>query len=879
MPKKAKKLVLLDGNALIHRAYHALPPLTDKTGRTVQAVYGFALTLFSVLERFKPEYIAASFDLAGPTFRDEMYEDYKAQRERAPDDLYAQIPLVKDLVKAFNIPIYEKEGYEADDCVGTLTRQAVEKDKEVEVIVVTGDYDTLQLVNGRVNVLALRKGLKDALLYDETEVVKKYGFGPKQLPDFKGLRGDASDNIPGVKGIGEKTASELLKEFGTLENIYKHLKDVKPALREKLERDRKQAELSKKLGTIDLHVPLKLELQDALARDYDREKVADFFKTFGFYSLLKRLPGGKSGDISKPAKKKRATRVAVIDTAETAGAFFAQLRKAEAAVMPYEEKGTLFGSGLVGIAFHTDALAGYVPLNDRTRPALEKYLADGQAPKIFHDAKRAMHAAADERMAVDGIAFDTLLAGYLLNAGTDVGFERLVLESLAEELPEGGDSQAVGARARALSALARDQRGKLEALATEQGDEANIRKVLVEIEMPLLAVLFRMERAGIRLDGAFLEKLSTELAGHLSKIEKKIYGFAGREFNINSPRQLAEILFVDLKIPTDNIKKLKTGYSTASTELAKLQEYPIVSQIESYRELFKLKTTYLDTLPKLVRPDGRIHTTYDQAVAATGRLSSVDPNLQNIPIRSEWGARIREAFQAESGYLLVGADYSQIELRIAAHLSHDKTMTAAFQSGEDIHATTAAAVFGVKQKDVTGDMRRQAKVFNFGILYGMSPFGLSQAAGLSQEDAAKFIKAYLKKFPSVAKFMERMKEEAREKGFVETELGRRRYLPDIRSGNQAVVRAAERMAINMPVQGLAADIMKLAMLACDDLVRERFTDDARMLLQVHDELILEVQEARAEELAQAVKQAMESVYKLNVPLIAETAVGKNWGEI
>ena len=864
--------MLLDGNALIHRAYHALPPLTTKKGEIVNAVYGFTLTLLGVLEKFKPDYIAASFDLPGGTFRDELYADYKATRVKAPDDLYAQIPRVKEVVNAFNIPIYEKAGFEADDCVGTLARQA---EKEgVETIIVTGDMDTLQLVTPKVKIFTMRKGLKDTVLYDEAGVVAKYGLKPNQIIDYKGLCGDASDNIPGVRGIGQKTASALLQEYTNLEGVYAALEKLKPAVAEKLKQDKELAFLSRKLGTIDTICPVNLSLPDAVAKDYDREKIATLLKEFEFFSLLKRIPGNNQQSTvnsQQTEKKKVGKKAKLLKTKAEVEKYLKTCQGKKVAVYLTKEEGSLFGAAIQTVELaltkeeHTD-----IAWNEETKPPLKDFFEDTSIGKIAYDAKGLMHLLHKENIRLENIAFDVLIAAYLLHSGSDMELDTLILSEIGDE-----DTQDV---ASAILTLSLNYEEKLETVSQEQGKEKNLLSVFRKIEMPLMPVLFKMEQNGICLNREKFQTLAKQLGDELATLEKSIYQFAGKEFNINSPKQLSEILFVDLHIPTTNIKKTKTGISTASTELEKLKEYPIVEKIEQYRELFKLKTTYLDVLPTLTDERSRLHTTFQQAVAATGRLSSIDPNLQNIPARSIWSERIRGAFEAQKGYALVGADYSQIELRVMAHLSQDKALLSAFQNKEDIHRTTASVVYKVKPEEVTSDMRRQAKVFNFGIMYGMGAFGLAQAAGIDQKGAGEFITAYFKKFSRVKEFIEEMKKNAREKEYVETELGRRRYVPEINSQNIQVARSGERMAINMPIQGMAADIMKLAMLRVSEALSE-YGDDVRMSLQVHDELILEVKENLAEEISGKVKTVMENVYPLSVPLTVETEIGKNWGEI
>lgn len=873
MEKKAKILVLLDGNALIHRAYHALPPLMTKNGETVQAVYGFTMTLLSVLEKFHPEYIAATFDLPGGTFRDELYKEYKATRAKAPDDLYAQIPRVKEMVQAFNIPIYEQAGFEADDVIGTLAKQSEKED--IEVIIVTGDSDELQLVTPQVKVFMLRKGIKDIVLYDEKAVAEKYGFAANLIPDYKGLAGDTSDNIPGVTGVGAKTATDLLQKFGTLENIYEHLDEVKESVRKKLETDKENAFLSKELGTIHRGAPVTLDLPACVVRDYDRDVVTTLFQELGFFSLIKRISGSEAlgnGNPSTTSKVKKIRKEKELKTKEDIETFLKKSAGKKVALWAQMETESLFGAGLQSVHFAlSQEESFFVAWTKENKKTLQAFLEDAKQTKAVYDGKALMHLFQKEGVVLRGVTFDILLSAYLLNSGSNIELDYLVLVEYSEEPPY--------FQAPYILKLAERFEEKLDEVSKTQTAGKTVRTVLEQIEMPLLPILFAMEERGVILNTKKFKTLSDELGEELQILEKDIYALSGREFNINSPKQLSEILFTDLHIPTTNIKKTKTGISTASSELQKLQEYPIIQKIESYRELFKLKTTYLDALPTLVDESSRLHTTYYQAVAATGRLSSSDPNLQNIPARGEWSERVRGAFEPAPGRVFVGVDYSQIELRVMAHLSGDIELTTAFKNGEDVHKTTASVVFKVKPEEVTPDMRRQAKVFNFGILYGMGAYGLSQAAETDQKTAAEFIAEYFKKFSGVAKFIEEMKEGARKNHYVETELGRRRYVPEIESQNFQVAHAAERMAINMPVQGLAADIMKLAMLAVAELIEKDFKESVNMLLQVHDELICEVKEDQAELFSVAVKKAMEEVYPLRVPLIAETMIGKNWGEI
>ncbi|QQS21138.1 MAG: DNA polymerase I [Candidatus Moraniibacteriota bacterium] len=877
MERTNTTLIIFDGNALVHRAYHALPPLSSPSGESVNAVYGVALTLLSVLEKFHPEYVVSSFDLPVPTFRHAKFADYKGTRTKTPEELSLQIPRVKELMSAFGIPIFERAGYEADDCVGTLAALALTADPSIHVVIVTGDNDALQLVNDRTSVFTLRKGIKDTVVYDERAVVSKYGFPPKTLVEFKGLRGDASDNIPGVPGIGEKGATDLLIRYGTLENIFAHLSELSPSIRAKLESGRDLAFLSRELGTIDTTVPLTFDLPSASLSALDPKVVETFFRRFGFLSLLKKIPGASSKAASRKSLSEEVS--STLSSLEEGNAFLARWDHAErAAFLIRPEAGTLFEASRFScdIAFQKGETRESIRLSsDESYRALLRKFFGSSIPKITYDAKSAMKLLKTLDISLEGLEFDILIAGYLLNAGGALSLEHLFLEN-AQALQGGSEAPS----ARELFSLRMSLLKKLEAVAATQVPGKTILEVFFSLEMPLIRILCDMEEMGICLEGSILTDLSKEMEREVRSIEREIVLLAGREFNVGSPKQLSEVLFEELHIPTDRLKRTKTGISTASSELEKLKdEYPIVQLVEDYRERVKLRSTYLDVLPRLVDQNSRLHTTFQQAHTATGRLSSIEPNLQNIPIRSVWGERIRSAFVASPGKLFVGGDYSQIELRVAAHLSEDKEMCAAFSRGEDIHRRTAAIVYGVSPEVVSDEMRRKAKVFNFGILYGMGAFGLSQAAGMSREEAATFIEEYLEHFSGIRSFMEAMKERAREYGYIDTELGRRCLLPESGSDNRQIAAAADRMAINMPVQGLEADIVKLSMIATDQLIRKTFLGKASLLLQIHDELIFEVDESLASQFQEAVRTSMESVYLLRVPLVVDVSVGKNWGEI
>jgi len=889
--KKTKKIVLLDGNAIIHRSFHALPPFTTKKGELVNAVYGFSSTLLAVIDKFKPEYIAATFDLKGPTFRHEEFEDYKATRVKAPDELYSQIERVKEVVNNFNIPIYEKEGFEADDMIGTIAGKIYNQEKNLEVIIVTGDMDTLQLVNDRVQVYTMSRGLSKAVLYNEAEVSRRYqGLKPEQLKDFKGLRGDASDNIPGVKGIGEKGAINLLLEYQTLENVYKNIADIKGATKEKLEKDKMQAFMSKKLGTIKTDVAVDFELEKCRTHDFDRGKLIKLFQELNFFSLIKRLQGENNGLNKKNSKVVEKSGVKdfkfqVLKEKEVDG-FISDLKNIREFAFDIKQNE-------IGFSYKAGR-ASALEFNAKNLEKLKEIFENGEIKKVGWNLKKDYKILKEKNIILAGMDFDVMLADYLLRSGEKIEIERAVLAELGEEFSDKDSGQI------SLMGFSREEEAKkicqkvdyiwklkkifkkkIEEISAEQKEYSqtkNLARVFGKIEMPLAEVLAEMELNGIKINEMIFKGISEKISGQVESLEKKIQELAGKNFNVNSTQQLAEVLFVDLKISTEGIKKNKTGFSTAAPELEKLKGvHPIIEKIETYRELFKLKTTYLDNIPLLIAKDGRIHTTFKQEVTATGRLSSENPNLQNIPIKSDLGKIIRTAFEAEDRKVFVSADYSQIDLRVMAHMSGDKKMREAFFANEDIHTKTAAEVNEVTLSKVTQKMRREAKALNFGIIYGMGSFGFAQSAEISVAEAKKFIAEYMHDFAQVAQFIKSTKESARKNEFVETETGRRRYLAEINSPNFNIQAAAERMAINMPIQGLAADIMKLAMIK----VYEYFKDDkdVKMILQIHDEIILEVPEGRAAEISNKTKEIMESIYKLNVPLVVDVKTGKNWGEL
>lgn len=917
MPEKQKKLVIIDGNALIHRAFHALPPLSTKDGKLVNAVYGFTTILFRVLEDINPEYAVVTFDLAAPTFRHEEYEDYKATRKKQPDELYDQIPIIKDLVEAFNIPIYEKAGYEADDVIGTITRHRDVVGNDIKSIIVTGDLDALQLVNSNTEVYTMKKGIADTVTYNKEAVKEKYeGLGPDQMIDYKALRGDPSDNIPGVKGIGEKGAIALLKDFKTIEGIYESLekndkKSEKISERNKklLLEHKKDAMMSKKLATIVTDMSFKFDVEEGKLGDYNRDKVVALLQKLEFKSLLKKIPlAASQGEINLFSqegpelglKLKKEFKYNLVDTPEKFRSFLKELSEQKAFAFDTETEGlNSFEDGLLGISFCWRAgHAFYVKAEKDYIYKLKSILEDESIKKYGHNIKFDMEVLTQHNIFVKGVAFDTMIAAYLLNPGSrqlkldsivfsELGHEMIPIEALIGE--KGKDQKTMGEvpieNVSYYACEDADFTFRLVKHLKKQLDEKVNLGLFEKIEMPLVPVLAEMERNGIKVDPIFLKKMSTKFSKEIGTLKDKIYKLAGSEFNISSPVQLKKVLFEDLGISTDSIKKTKTGYSTAESELEKMRDlHPIIDLISQYREYTKLQSTYLDTLPKLIsKKTGRVHTSFNQTITATGRLSSSDPNLQNIPIRTEMGREIRKAFVASKGYSILAIDYSQVELRIVASLANDKKAIEVFNAGEDIHKRTAAEINGVSIEEVTKEMRYAAKEVNFGILYGMGAYGLAWRAHIERNKAKEFIDKYFEAFKGIKEYLDTTKALAQSMGYVETLFGRRRYLPEINSGVPQVRNAAERMAVNMPIQGTAADLMKLAMIEVQkELENMKGNSEgklAKMLLQVHDELVFEVKDSSLETLAKKFKEIMETVYKLKVPIKADAKYGKSWGDL
>ncbi|CAN5659130.1 hypothetical protein BH20CHL7_BH20CHL7_14790 [soil metagenome] len=950
--------MLLDGYGLVYRGYFALPPLTTSKGELVNGVFGFASIVLRGIADLQPDYLAVSFDLPGPTFRHEQYADYKATRVKMPDDLRDQFPKVREVVKALRIPVYEMPGFEADDVIGTITAQLDGRD-DLETTIVTVDLDMLQLVTPRVRLMTTRSGVENTIMYDVARIEERFGLRPDQMIDYKALKGDPSDNIPGVPGVGEKTAAKLIREYEDLATLYARIDEVTPEkLREKLREHREQVHMGQDLSTIVRDLPVELDLEAARLGDYDRDTVVRLFREYEFRTLIERLPPMSGESAVERSDRLRsvvesgyvpAARVAGRPdgwgagrgTQRQAGGGELQLRLDFDAVggPPPEPVGDAGGdaaaadrsgepveaAGDIGTALAAaildpgrievrgaDRIAelepwiaaqpaiGIAMLQDDPRPRrgsplamavagtdgrvvavdgaaaaseLRRLLERSRVPIVGHEVKPLLVAgfAEDPAMEPLPVAFDTQIAAYILNAALrSQTIADVVAENLDQILPPGTDltpTARVGLEA--LSAVA-----VREPLERRLG-ETELARLFGEVELPLIPVLARMESIGVALDLGALAVLDREFSAEVARLEQEIYVDVGHEFNMGSPKQLEQVLFYELDLPKG--KRTKTGYSTDASVLEDLRPaHPMIGKLLEWRVYTKLRSTYVEALPSLIAEDGRLHTTFHQAVAATGRLSSSDPNLQNIPIRTPLGRRIRRAFVAgDPSLVLLAADYSQIELRILAHVSGDEHLKDAFARGADIHRETAARVLHKDPDEITHGERSMAKMVNFGLAYGMSDFGLASRANIPRAEAQEFITSYFAAYSGISYYMMAIKEQAKAQGFVETLLGRKRQIPELRAANPALRGAGERMAINMPIQGTAADIQKIAM----NRVAERLATTrsrARLLLTVHDELLFEVPRDEVEPLAALVRDTMEGAMPLSVPLVVDIKVGDDW---
>ncbi|HCK66538.1 MAG TPA: DNA polymerase I [Anaerolineae bacterium] len=925
-------LYLIDGHALAYRMYFALTAggssqrWQNSKGEPTAGIYGFARELVRVLEQEKPEYLAVAFDV-GKTFRDKIFPEYKATREKMPDDLRSQITRIREMVDAFHIPRLEMDGYEADDVLGSVAKVAVEQGLGVKII--TGDRDLLQLVNERTAVYLAGD---DSTYITDADVKKKLGVNPNQVVDYKAIVGDTSDNIPGIKGVGEKTAVSLIEKFGTLDSIYENLEQVEKRWKTKFEEHKEAAYMSRDLARIETNLKLKFNLEDAKVKLFDGSKLEAFFKEMEFKTLINKV-ASISGDmnitspspvvrtaktkdgqmtmfVSEPQVVKAETKsnieVIIVDDEEKLKSLAKELSKAKVIAFDTETTDTEeMIAELVGVSLSVkDGQGYYIPVGHssgnnleikKVIEALTPSMTNSKIGKVAHNAKYDYILLKRYGLDIFPLTFDTMLAEFIVDPSSkNLGLKNLSAHHLGEEMTHieeliGKGKKQISMADVAIESVANyaaadaENTFRLMPIMEKELDKVNGRKILDEIDMPLTPVLAEMEMTGALIDTNFFSEMSQELAKRLAEIEKEIYAHAGKPFNINSPQQLSDVLFNQLRLePPDKGRKTATGFYSTSADVLEMmrEQHPVLEWILENRELAKIKSTYVDALPAAINPEtGRVHTSYSQIGAVTGRLSSNNPNLQNIPIRSEIGRKVRNGFIADKGNVLLSVDYSQVELRIVAHMANDEAMLAAFRAGEDIHATTAAAIYDIPLEQVTKDMRSHSKAINFGLIYGMSAFGLTRTTDLTLAEAENFVKAYFQKFPGIKKYLDGIRRQAAEIGYVETLLGRRRYFPTLMSKqNVQMKNREEREAINAPIQGTAADIMKIAMIKIPPALNSKGLK-AKILLQVHDELVLEVPKKEIDETAKVVQKTMANAYEMSIPLETEARAGKSWGEM
>lgn len=841
------KLLILDGNSIINRAFYGVKPLTTREGLYTNAIYGFLNILDRMEKDVQPDAVCVAFDLHGPTFRHLQYDGYKATRHGMPEELAQQMPIMKDVLRAMNIPVYECQGWEADDVIGTVS--VICSNNDWECIIATGDRDSLQLIDHNVHVrlVITKPGQTTSTLYDEAMFREEYGFEPKKMVDLKALMGDSSDNIPGVPGVGPKTATELLVKFGSLDGVYANLDDasIRPKLKEKLEAGKESAYLSYDLATIRTNAPIDFAPMDAVIAPYNKEELYNLFTKLEFVKLIDKYGLRGVGLQQKPANTCTCAPLPLVSHLEAAGEEIALY---------------IATDGSLGIACEK----GVCALTPMEAFGAEELLVSAKSI-ICHDLKTTLHLLDAMGLPHGNFVFDTALAAYNLNPSqSDYPVSKLATTFLGKSIEDGDPCACAEAIWHLKNVLC-------DAIKLE-----GMERLYCEIEFPLCAVLYKMEKQGVAIDAGQLKQFGQMLSNRISDCEKLIFGYAEEPFNINSTKQLGQLLFEKLGLPP--IKKTKTGYSTNADVLEKLKtKHPIIPAIMDYRMLTKLNSTYAEGLSNAIAADGRIHTTFQNLVTATGRLSSTEPNLQNIPVRTDLGAEIRKMFIPKEGYVLVDADYSQIELRVLAHIANDEVMRRAFIDGLDIHTATASQVFGVTPEQVTPLQRRHAKAVNFGIVYGISEYSLAEDIGVNFYQAKEYIESYLNNYRGVRAYMREVVDNARQIGYTQTLYGRKRSIPELKSSNFNIRQGAERIALNTPIQGTAADIIKLAMVRVDRALQEKYPE-AKLILQVHDELIVECPEAIASQVANLISQEMEQAANLSVPLLAEAKWGRSWYE-
>lgn len=865
-----ERLLILDSNSLLNRAFYAIPPLTNSEGIHTNAVYGFTNMLFKMKEEIKPDYIVAAFDRKAPTFRHKEYEDYKAGRKKMPPELGEQFPLVKEVLNLLAVNIYEIDGFEADDIIGTLAQFA--ERNGIEVFIVTGDRDALQLASDNIKVVITKKGVTETAVYNKDAFIEEFGVTPTQYIDVKGLMGDKSDNIPGVPGVGEKTAFKLISTYGSMEGVLSNIDEISgKKLKENLETYSEQAIFSKKLATIMTEVPIEFDLEDIKSQEnYNREELKKLFFKLGMKSLLAKIPGDNL-ESEEEIVKIEINEVTTIEglkevLSEKEGIAFISYSACNANLYSkieldklyiyYGDKVSLIDFKLISMENSNEAIN-----------ILKAFMEDEKIEKVIQDGKNLITILTKHNIEVKKFIFDTVVAAYLIDsAKSNYPLEVLINEYLMKEVKGEGDELICNAMA-SMKELYEYLKDRIE---KEGMDE-----LYYEVEHPLISILSSMEAVGFNVNREKLDELAVKFKEEISRTEKEIYELCEEEFNISSPKQLGKILFEKLDLPV--IKKTKTGYSTNAEVLEKLMDkHPVIEKIIYYRQITKLNSTYVEGLKNVIDEDGAIHSSFNQTVTTTGRLSSTEPNLQNIPVKYEMGREIRKVFiPQESTDVLLSCDYSQIELRVLAHMSDDKNMIDAFNHHSDIHTKTASEVFKVPVEEVTSLMRSRAKAVNFGIVYGIGDFSLSQDLKITRKEAAEYMEIYFDRYPKIKGYLESIQEEAKEKGYVLTVLNRRRFIPEIKSSNKIVKALGERLAMNAPIQGSAADIIKLAMVKVYNRIKKENLK-SQMILQVHDELILNVKENELETIKTLVKEEMENVLKMSVALEVDTNIGNTW---
>ena len=878
-------LIIIDGNSIINRAFYALPDMTNSDGLHTNAVYGFTRMLFKIIDDYKPTHISVAFDMKAPTFRHKEFSEYKAGRKKMPNELGQQLQPLKELLDTFNIHRMEMAGFEADDLIGTVAKKA--ENDDFKVYIVTGDKDAIQLASNKTTTLITKKGVGEVEEYNYDSVVERYEMTPTQFIDLKGLMGDKSDNIPGVPGIGEKTGIKLIKEFSSIENLIENTNQLKGSVKKKIEENKDQAVFSKKLATIITDVPIEISLDELSYGDYDKNAVIEEFKKFGFNTLIKQVLAMDGGYEESIVEEKIELN---INHLEDISAFKNEIEKTNKLFIKTVSKvGNILEKNLIYVFVSADGKNIYY-INDEELELIKDIISNEEIKKIGYNLKDDYLALKSYDIQLNNMFFDIAIGEYLIDSKSSTSYEcsDIAMKYLTKKIKSKEELLGKGAKAKKFSDL------ELEELSTYFGEILNIvynvypimekafkemdmEYLFYDVEIPLVEVLGSMEYEGMAVDKNQLEEIGNKFKEIISNLEEEIFTMAGEKFNINSPKQLGVILFEKLELPV--IKKTKTGYSTNADVLEKLRDkHEIIDKITEYRQIVKLNSTYVEGLSNIINPiSGRIHSSFNQTITTTGRISSTEPNLQNIPVKTEMGREIRKVFIAKDNCKLVDADYSQVELRVLAHMSDDEHMIDAFNNNEDIHRQAASKVFNIPIDEVTKEQRSDAKAVNFGIVYGISDFGLGEQLGISRKKAKEYIEQYLEKYAGIKNFMTNITEEAKENGYVETLFHRRRYIPELKSNNYMVRQFGARAAMNTPIQGTAADIMKIAMIDVYNKLKENNLK-SKIVLQVHDEMMIETVKEEKEQVKKILKESMENAAKLEVPLIAEISEADNWYE-